>query len=74
MSQFEGAGGLEIPHMYSIAQSMKKLQEDIHKISTGFGKLKIESYTYEDREREQKERVEYKNEQIAKSKVNNENA
>jgi hypothetical protein len=74
MSQFEGAGGLGTPHMYSIAQSMEKLQEDVHKISTGFSKLKVQSYTHEDREREKKEREEHRNEQTAKSKANNESA
>jgi len=74
MSQFEGAGGLGTPYMYSIAQSMKKLQEDVHKISTGFSKLKVQSYTHEDREREKKEWEEYRNEQIAKNKANNESA
>ncbi|NVK22777.1 MAG: hypothetical protein HWD86_09685 [Kangiellaceae bacterium] len=74
MSQFEGAGGLGTPHMYSIAQSLKKLQEDVHKISSGFNRVKVNSYTHEDRVREEKEWEEYRNEQIAKSKANDESA
>jgi hypothetical protein len=51
MSQFEGAGGLGTPHLYSIAQSLKKIQEDFNRLSTGFNKLKVETYSHEDRER-----------------------
>lgn len=76
MSQFKGAGSLGTPHMYSIAQSLQKLQEDVHKFSNGFNKLKVDSYSSEDREKEHQERLklqeEYRNEQNLKSKVNDE--
>lgn len=55
MSQFEGSGNLGTPHLYSIAQSLKKLQEDVNRISTGFKRVKVDTYTQEDREREEKE-------------------
>ena len=74
MSQFEGAGDLGTPHLYSIAQSLKKLQEDVHKISTGFKRIKVDSYDSNDRELEQKEREDYINERISKSKATDENA
>ncbi len=72
MSQFEGETRLGIPHIYSITESLKKLQGDINKITTGFRRLKVETYTYEDREREKREREECRQEQIEKSKVNSE--
>ncbi len=74
MSQFEGVGGLGTPHMYSIAQSLKKLQEDVNKITSGHRRLKVDSYSHDDREREKREREEFRNKQIAKSKQNNEKA
>ena len=64
MSQFEGAGGLGTPHLYSIAQSLKKLQEDFHRISSGFNKLKVETYSHEDRERARAEWEEQRNEML----------
>lgn len=67
MSQFEGAGGLGIPHLYSIAQSLKKFQEDFHRISSGFNKLKVETYSHEDRERARAEWEEQRNEMLQKS-------
>ena len=65
MSQFQGAGGLGTPHLYEIAQSLKKLQEDFRKVSTGFNRLKIDTYTQNDRNNERKQREEYRNEQIS---------
>nr|VFK59535.1 MAG: hypothetical protein BECKUNK1418G_GA0071005_100750 [Candidatus Kentron sp. UNK]VFK68683.1 MAG: hypothetical protein BECKUNK1418H_GA0071006_10052 [Candidatus Kentron sp. UNK] len=64
MSQFEGAGGLGTPHLYSIAQSLKKLQEDFHRVSTGSNKLKVETFTHEDRERARAEWEEWRNERL----------
>jgi len=66
MSQFEGAGNLGTPHLYSIAQSLKKLQEDVNRISTGFKRVKVNAYTHEDREREEREREERWSEQSKK--------
>ena len=74
MSQFEGAGGLGTPHMYSIAESLKKLQDDVNKITSGYRRLKIDSYSHEDREREKKERDEFVKNQIAKSNQSKEKA
>lgn len=55
MSQFEGAGNLGTPHLYSIAKSLKNLQEDVNRISTGFKRVKVDTYTHEDRRREERE-------------------
>lgn len=74
MSQFEGAGDIGTPHMYSIAQSLNKLQEDVRKISSGYNRIQVNSYTHEDRERKKKAVEEYRNEQIAKVETNDENS
>lgn len=55
ISEFEGRGGLGKPHLYSIAQSLEKLEKDISSLTTGFRKLKVDSYDHEDRERDHKE-------------------
>ncbi len=51
-SELEGAGRLGKPHLYSIAQSLEKIQRDIGHLSTGFEKLKVNVYDREDREEE----------------------
>ena len=40
------------PHLYKIAQSLEAIQKDIHHISTGFRKLKVNIYTSKDRKEE----------------------
>lgn len=54
-SEFEGFGSLGKPHLYSIAQSLEKIQKDINHLSTGFHKLKVHVFDHEDRERERRE-------------------
>lgn len=54
-SEIEGYGSLGKPHLYSIAQSLEKIQKDVGHISTGFHKLKVHVYDNEDREREKLE-------------------
>ncbi|MEX0739074.1 MAG: hypothetical protein WD071_07015 [Pseudohongiella sp.] len=54
-SEFEGAGRLGAPHLYSMAKSLEKIQKDIGNLATGFSKLKVSMYDHEDREREAKE-------------------
>jgi hypothetical protein len=54
-SELEGYGSLGKPHLYSIAQSLEKIQGDIHHLSTGFHKPKVYTFNHEDRERERRE-------------------
>jgi len=70
MSQFEGACSFGTPHLYSIAQSLNKMKDDVHHIATGFKRLKVDTYSSEDRLRENVEREERRKEQIAKQKSN----
>ena len=58
MSQHEGMHQLGIPHLYSIAQSLKKLEAEFSHVVSGFKKVNANIYTAEDRERENKERLE----------------
>ncbi|MCC6208983.1 MAG: hypothetical protein IT488_12650 [Gammaproteobacteria bacterium] len=54
-SELEGYGSLGKPHLYSIAQSLEKIERDIHHLSSGFHKLKVHTFDHEDREREKRE-------------------
>jgi hypothetical protein len=54
-SELEGYGGLGKPHLYSIAQSLEKIQKDIHNLTTGSSEPKVHTFDREDRERERKE-------------------
>jgi hypothetical protein len=54
-SELEGYGSLGEPHLYSIAQSLKKIQKDINHLTTGVHKPKIHIFDHEDRERERRE-------------------
>jgi len=58
LSELEGTGRLGKPHLYSIAQSLEKIQKDIGHLASGFNKLKVHVYDNDDRERERKEREE----------------
>ena len=52
MSELKGGYQLGKPHAYAIAQSLEKIEKDLHKISTGFNRIKANIYTSKDRERE----------------------
>lgn len=54
-SEFEGAGRLGTPHLYSMAKSLEKIQKDIGNFASGFSKPKVLVYDHEDREREARE-------------------
>lgn len=55
MSEHKGAYQLGKPHMYSIAQSLEKLQKDIGHIVSGFKRIRADVFTAEDREAEAEE-------------------
>ncbi|HHF3107324.1 TPA: hypothetical protein ACPJ1P_001771 [Vibrio diabolicus] len=51
MSELKSAYRLGKPNFYSMAQSLEKIQEDLHLLSTGFNKIKVDLYTSEDRQK-----------------------
>lgn len=55
MSEHKGAYQLGKPHMYSIAQSLEKLQKDVGHIVSGFKRIRTDVFTAEDREEEAEE-------------------
>ncbi|WP_421446398.1 hypothetical protein [Agrobacterium tumefaciens] len=55
MSELKGGYQLGKPHEYAIAQSLEKMQKDIHHLTTGFHRIKANIYTSEDREEERAE-------------------
>lgn len=58
MSELKGGYQLGKPHAYAIAQSLEKMQKDIHQLSTGFHRIKADVYTSEDRSKETEARRE----------------
>lgn len=52
MSELKGGYQLGKPHAYAIAQSLEKIQKDIHHLTTGFHRIKANIYTSEDRAEE----------------------
>jgi hypothetical protein len=58
MSEMKGRYQLGTPDLYSIAQSLKKIQTDIEHITTGFKAVHANIYTHDDRERARKLRTE----------------
>lgn len=53
MSEHKGAYHLGKPHLYSIALSLEKLQEDFHHVSTGFNRISADVFNSEDRKAEE---------------------
>jgi len=54
LSEVEGMGRLGKPHLYSIAQSLDKIQKDVGHLASGFNQLKVHVYDNNDREKERK--------------------
>jgi len=52
LSELEGSGRLGKPHLYSIAQSLEKIQKDVGHLASGFSKLKVHVYNNDDKQRE----------------------
>ncbi|MFC1503450.1 hypothetical protein ACFL53_03750 [Pseudomonadota bacterium] len=57
MSELKGMYQLGKPNLYAIAKSLENMQKDVHHLTTGFRKIKVDSYTAEDREREREEQL-----------------
>ena len=55
LSELKGAARLGTPPLLSIARSLEKLQNDVHSLTTGFQRMKIDIYSEPDRERERAE-------------------
>jgi hypothetical protein len=51
-SELEGTERLGTPHLHSIAETLKKLQGDLHSVVTGFKKLRVDVFDAEDRSKE----------------------
>jgi len=58
LSELKGVRRIGEPPLLKIAKNIEKLQGDLHKVATGFQKLKVDVFTSEDRERQRKEREE----------------
>lgn len=70
-SELEGYGSLGKPHLYSIAQSLEKIQKDIHDLTTGHSKPKVQTFDHEDRERERRDWEEHRQQLIAEQERQN---
>lgn len=55
-SEFIGYGTIGKPHLYSIANSLEKLERDVGSLMTGFRRLRVDVFSAEDRRDEGKER------------------
>lgn len=53
--EYTGYGKLGTPHLYAIAQSLKKIEQNFDNIATGFKRLQVNTYSGEDRNREDEE-------------------
>ena len=53
--EFEGYGTIGTPHLYSIAKSLEKIERNVDHLATGFRRMKVDTYSNEDRDREQDE-------------------
>lgn len=52
LSELEGKVKIGSSPLYSIAQSVEKLQKDVERISSGWSKLKVDTYSEEDRQQQ----------------------
>ncbi len=55
LSELKGVSRIGEPPLLKIAKSLDELRKDLHHLTTGFNKPKIQVFTHEDRERERKE-------------------
>ena len=68
MSEMKGSYQLGKPNLYAISLSLEKIQKDIGHIVSGFKRVKTDTYTHEDREREYQDRIQQIEEMKAKQK------
>ena len=72
LSEMKGMSQLGTPNLYSIANSLEKIQKDINQITCGYKKFKTDIYTKADRDKE-RELIEQGREK-RKSKQNEKNS
>jgi len=63
MSEIKGRYQLGKPNLYSIANSLEKLQKDVGHIVSGFKRVKADVYSSVDRKEEREEMVRWYEEQ-----------
>ena len=51
-SELEGTERLGTPHLYSIAETLKKIQSDFHHVTSGFKRLNVDAFDADDRSHE----------------------
>jgi hypothetical protein len=56
--ELEGTYQLGKPNLFSIAQSLEKIEKTLHNITSGFMKMKVDVFNSEDREKQEKEYLE----------------
>ncbi|MBZ0168551.1 hypothetical protein MELA_02682 [Candidatus Methylomirabilis lanthanidiphila] len=54
-SEFKGRTQIGRPLLYAIAQHLEKIQQDFHHLTTGFKRIKADTYNREDRQQEEQE-------------------
>ena len=64
LSELDGVEKIGTPPLLSMARSLEKMQGDLAHLASGFRKLKVETHSYEDRQRERAEWEKHRNEQI----------
>ncbi|MBM4278427.1 MAG: hypothetical protein FJ130_11210 [Deltaproteobacteria bacterium] len=64
-SEFRGRSQIGKPHLYAIAQHLEKIQQDFHRLATGFNRIKADVYNSENREQERKELEKHREQLIA---------
>lgn len=67
LSELDGVERLGSPPLLSMARSLKSIQEDINKFSTGFRKLSVDTYSQADRDRIQADWEAHRDELIRES-------
>ncbi len=68
--EFEGYGTLGTPHLYSIAKSMEKIEENVEHLTTGFRRLRVDTYSERDRSKEAEEWEQYRQKATKQSEHN----
>ena len=68
MSEMKGIYQLGKPNLYTISQSLEKMQKNIGNIVSGFKRIKTDIYTHEDRDREYQEKMQQIEEMKAQRK------
>ncbi len=71
--EFRGYGTLGKPHLYSIAQSLEKIEININHIITGFKKLKVDTYSEKDRLDQKRENEEFRQKLLNEINSTNQN-